>query len=252
MRGKSLFREKLEGGCTLRNGWMSNVTVLTSELFGRSSCFESVTIDMQHGLTGYEEMVRGLSGLTGGGVVPMVRVAWNEPSLIQKALDAGALGVICPMVNSEEDVKRFVSHMYYPPLGCRSLGPIRAGVVNDDYVERANGEVLAIPMIETPDAVMCLDRILEVEGVDGVYVGPSDLGMTHGFGNGMDRTEPKVLELMEYIIERAGVHGCFAGVHTSDPLYSVRAKEMGFRFVTLMSDMAMIQRGLRGLENMIW
>ena len=134
-------------------------------------------------------------------VLPMVRVPWNEPGICGKVLDAGAYGVICPMINTVEAAQAFVSYCRYPPAGDRSNGPIRAGIygVSTGYQKTANEEVLCIPMIETKEAIANLDAILDVPGIDAVYIGPSDLGFSHGLIPILDREEPEMLAIIESV-----------------------------------------------------
>lgn len=244
------FREKLSRGGVIRNGWISNGSLLTGTLFGQLG-FDSVTVDLQHGLTDYRSMVESLSGLSNGTGVPIVRVEWNTPSHIQKALDAGAMGIICPMVNSGAEASDFVRSIYYPPQGERSVGPIRAAMLNDNYMEEANTEILAIPMIETPNAVKNIDEIIDTPGIDGVYVGPSDLSISHGFGAGVDRRESEILKIMSFIIRKVRDKGLFVGLHTTDPEYSLNAIEMGFNFVSLTSDVMLMTRGIKDIFSLL-
>ena len=169
------------------------------------------------------------------GVTPMVRVPWNEPGIIGKVLDAGAYGVICPMVNTEAEARALVQYCKYPPRGTRSNGPIRAGVYGEagGYQKTANDEILVIPMIETQTALDNLDAILDVPGIDGIYVGPSDLGLSMGMIPILDREEPNILKIYERLIAETSKRGIAAGLHNSSPKYAKKMIDMGFKLVTV-------------------
>jgi 4-hydroxy-2-oxoheptanedioate aldolase len=135
-----------------------------------------------------------------GGGTPMVRVPWNEPGIIGKSLDAGAYGVIVPMVNSREEAEAVVRSARYVPDGSRSWGPVLAGMRHSDNRGWAGEHVAVIPMIETGDAIANLDEILSVPGVDAIYVGPADLSLTLGCTPKLDQTEAPVVEALGKIL----------------------------------------------------
>ncbi len=168
----------------------------------------------------------------------MVRVPWNEPGIIGKVLDGGAYGVICPMVNTPQEAKNLVSYAKYPPKGVRSNGPIRAGMYGSagTYQQTANDEIVLLPMMETKTAVENMEAILDVEGIDGVYIGPSDLGFSYGLVPKLDRDEPEILKIYEKIIKECGKRGLNPGIHCSGAEGAVRAINMGFKLVTLSNE----------------
>src|SRR6185369_337379 len=137
--------------------------------------WDSVTVDMQHGVQDYHSMVACFQAMDKHPITPLVRVPWNEPGIVGKVLDGGAWGVICPMINNAAEARALASYSLYPPKGKRSNGPIRAGAYGSatPYQKTANDEVLIIPMIETQEAVDNIDAILDVPGISGIYVGPS-------------------------------------------------------------------------------
>ncbi len=200
--------------------------------------WDSVTVDLQHGVQDYMSMVACFQAMQAHPVLPMVRVPWNEPGIVGKVLDAGAYGVICPMVNTVEEAQSFVSYCRYPPAGARSNGPIRAGIygVSTGYQKTANEEVLCIPMIETREAIANLEAILDVPGIDAVYIGPSDLGFLHGLIPILDREEPEMLAILEKSSARPASAGIAAGIHCGSTAYAKRAIGMGFKLVTIGSD----------------
>jgi 4-hydroxy-2-oxoheptanedioate aldolase len=177
----------------------------------------------------------------------MVRVPWNEPGIIGKVLDGGAYGVICPMINTRQEAENFVSYCKYPPRGTRSNGPIRAGLYGSSsgYQATANDETLCIPMIETKTAVKNMTAILDVEGIAGVYVGPSDLGFSYGLVPKLDRDEPEILKIYDKLIKECGKRGISAGIHCSGSAGALRAINMGFKLVTLLNDSGIMATGAR-------
>jgi 4-hydroxy-2-oxoheptanedioate aldolase len=171
-------------------------------------------------------------------VTPMVRVPWNEPGIIGKVLDGGAYGVICPMINSKEEAENFVSYCKYPPRGTRSNGPIRSGMYGTagTYQVTANDETLCIPMMETRTAIENMESILDVEGIAGVYVGPSDLGFSYGLVPKLDREEPEILKIYDKLIKECGKRGIYPGIHCSGAVGATKAINMGFKLVTLSNE----------------
>ena len=230
-----------ESGKAVVNGWLAIPSGFSAEVMAQCG-FDSVTVDMQHGVQDYQSMVQCFQAMQAHPVTPMVRVPWNEPGIIGKALDAGAMGIICPMINSKKEAEAMVAACKYPPLGARSNGPIRAGMYGEatSYQATANSETLCIPMIETKQAIKNLEAILDVEGIAGVYVGPSDLGLSYGLPPKLDRSEPEILKAYEKILKECGKRGIYAGIHTSGSADAARCIAMGFRLVTLMNDSGMM------------
>jgi 4-hydroxy-2-oxoheptanedioate aldolase len=209
--------------------------------------FDSVTVDLQHGVQDYLTMVQCFQAMNAHPVTPMVRVPWNEPGIIGKVLDGGAWGVICPMVNTPKEAKALADACLYPPAGKRSNGPIRAVMYGEAsaYQSIANDEVLVMPMIETQEAIDNIDAILDVPGISGIYVGPSDLGFSLGLRPMLDREEPHVIAIYEKLIAAAGRHGRFAGIHNATGAYAARMIATGFRFVTILNDSGLMARAAR-------
>jgi 4-hydroxy-2-oxoheptanedioate aldolase len=231
------LKEIWQSGGAAVNGWLAIPDGFAAETMAQAG-WDSVTVDMQHGVQDYMSMVRCFQAMQVHPVLPMVRVPWNEPGIVGKVLDAGAYGVICPMVNSVEEAKAFVSYCRYPPAGARSNGPIRAGIygVSTGYQKTANEEILCIPMIETEQAVNSLEAILDVPGIDAVYIGPSDLGFSYGLIPILDRDEPQILEIYDKIIRETAKRGIAACIHCGSAAYAKRAIGMGFKLVTISND----------------
>ena len=228
------------GGAPAVNGWLAIPDGFSAEVMAQAG-FDSVTVDLQHGVQDYRSMVACFQAMQASPVVPMARVPWNEPGIIGKVLDAGAFGVICPMVNTAGEAEALVRAMRYPPRGQRSNGPVRAGMRGGTaYQATANEEVLCIPMIETREAVANLDAILDVAGVDAVYIGPSDLGFSMGLPPVLDREEPEILAVYRAVLEATHGRGQRAGVHCASPGYAARMLRMGFDLVTPDSDAGLL------------
>jgi 4-hydroxy-2-oxoheptanedioate aldolase len=226
-----------QSGGAVVNGWLAIPSGFAAETMAQGG-WDSLTVDMQHGVQDYLSAVACFQAMQAHPVLPMVRVPWNEPGIVGKVLDAGAYGVIAPMINTPDQARQFVSSCRYPPAGTRSNGPIRAGIygVSTGYQKTANEEVLCIPMIETKEAVENLESILDVGGIDAVYVGPSDLGFSYGLIPVLDRDEPEIMAAYEKILKETSKRGIVAGVHCGTAAYAKRAIGMGFRLVTVNND----------------
>ena len=218
------------------NGWLSIPSSFSAEVMANQG-FDSVTVDMQHGVIDYQVAVTMLQGISTTAAMPMARVPWNDPARLMKILDAGAYGVICPMVNTRAEAEALVRACKYPPRGYRSWGPVRASIyAGADYGDHANDDIVVMPMIETAEAMKNLDDILSVPGVDGVYVGPSDLSLALGLKPRLDQTDAPVVEAQQKIAEACKRHGVVAGIHNSTATYALKMIAQGYQFVTLASD----------------
>lgn len=231
------LKQLWDSGTPAVNGWLAIPSGFSAEVMAQAG-WDSVTVDLQHGVQDYQSMVACFQAMQSHPVLPMARVPWNEPGIVGKVLDAGAYGVICPMVNTRAEAEAFVSYCRYPPTGKRSNGPIRAGIygVSTSYQSTANQEVLCLPMIETQEAVDNLDAILDVPGVDAVYIGPSDLGFSMGLVPVLDREEPVILDIYKKILDATKRRGLRACVHCGSPAYAKRMIAMGFHLVTISND----------------
>ena len=228
-------------GKAVVNGWLAIPSGFSAEVMAQCG-FDSVTVDMQHGAQDFQSMLQCFQAMQAHAVTPMVRVPWNEPGIIGKVLDAGAMGVICPMINTKKEAEAMVTACKYPPLGARSNGPFRAGMYGEatSYQSTANTETLCIPMIETKEAVKNIDAILDVEGIAGIYVGPSDLGLSYGLVPKLNRDEPIILKAYEKILKACQKRGIYAGIHTGGSADAANCISLGFRLVTLMNDSGMM------------
>lgn len=229
------------------NGWLAIPDSFSAEVMARQG-WDSLTVDLQHGVVDYQKMVTMLQAISTTETVPVVRVPWLEPGILMKALDAGAQAVICPMVNTREDAQKLVAWTSYAPRGTRSFGPVRAAMVlGADYPTAANDHIVRFAMIETAQALDNLESILSVEGLDAIYIGPSDLSLSLGCKPVFDDVEPKAAQAIAHIVERARAHGVVAGIHNGLPRVAKARIDLGFRFVTLGSDARMLISGSQDL-----
>ncbi len=227
-------------------GWLSVPDGVTAEHVARLG-FDYVCIDTQHGFVEYSAAVGMIQGILLGGSVPIVRVPWNEPGIIGKMLDAGAHGVIVPMVNTAADAVAAVSAGRYAPDGSRSYGPTAAVTrPAEPYVDWAREATTVIPMIETVEAIGNLDDILAVPGIEAIYVGPADLSLTLGLAPGNNDDEPAFTEALDAIVAGCRKAGVAPGIHASGAL-AERRLEQGFRVITVANDVLAI-RGAMSAE----
>lgn len=218
------------------NGWLSIPDSFCAETMAHQG-WDSLTVDMQHGVIDYQAAVHMLTAISTTDTTPIVRVPWLEPGILMKALDAGAYGVICPMVNNAEECENFVSWTSYPPRGTRSNGPIRALLyAGADYQAQANDTIVRFAMIETAEALDNLDEIMSVPGLDAIYIGPSDLSLALGCRPLFDELDPPAAEAVDLILKKAKEHGLRAGAHNMTPEYARKRIAMGFDLVTIASD----------------
>jgi 4-hydroxy-2-oxoheptanedioate aldolase len=218
------------------NGWLGIPSSFAAETMAHQG-WDSLTVDLQHGAVDYAQAVPMLQAISTTGVVPMARVPWNEEGILMKMLDAGAYGIICPMVNSGEECERFVSACRYPPRGRRSYGPIRGFLYGGpDYPQHADAEVALLAMVETMSALDRLDDILSVPGLDGIYVGPSDLSNALGVAPRFDQEEGPVREAIGLIVRKVREHGKVAGIHNGSAKYALAMIGIGYQLVTIASD----------------
>jgi len=225
---------------TIPNAW-------TAELMARAG-FDALTLDMQHGLIGYDTALHQLQAIGTTSTVPLVRLQWNEPSIIMKMLDAGAAGLICPMIETAEDTAAFVRACRYPPDGIRSYGPLRAGRLADgDYFQTANRHVLAFAMIETAAAASNLEAIAAVPGLSGLFVGPYDLSVSMGLKGVADIHDPALRAVLERVLAACGKKGLIPGIYSGNVEHFAELSAMGFRLISTGDDTKLLERGAREL-----
>ena len=234
---KNRLKEIFKSGKSAVNGWLQIPNSFTAELMANQN-WDSLTLDMQHGVIDYPNAVGMLQAISSTQVVPMARVNWNEPGQIMKILDAGSYGIICPMVSNKKEAENFVKACMYPPNGYRSYGPIRGLVYGGpDYSDEANNEILKFAMIETKESLENLDEIMRTPGLDGIYIGPADLSLAIGQKPSFDKPEsdPEYDVIMR-ILEHAKKNKIIAGIQNGQPEYAEKMIKKGFQLVTIGSD----------------
>ncbi len=235
------IREIWNAGGVVANGWLATPAAFTAEVMAHCG-WDSITVDMQHGLMDYQIAVSQFQAISTTDVVPFVRVPWLDAGMIMKVLDAGAYGVICPMINNGDDARQFVHYASYPPLGTRSFGPIRASIYGgSDYTDKANDEIIRMAMVETAEGLDRVEEIVGTEGIDAIYVGPNDLANALGQRPRLDTENEVVLKAFEKIIAACRAAGKPVGLHNGTAPYAVRMIEMGFQFVTVQSDAGILR-----------
>jgi 4-hydroxy-2-oxoheptanedioate aldolase len=237
------LKARIEAGKACVNAWLAIPSGFSAEVMAGCG-WDSVTVDMQHGVQDYQSMVQCFQAMDKHPITPLVRVPWNEPGIIGKALDGGAWGIICPMVNNAAEAKALTNACLYPPMGKRSNGPIRHGTygVPGSYQANANSEVLVIPMIETQEGIDNIDAIVSTPGISGIYIGPADMGLSLGLIPKLDREEPIILGIYEKLVASCKKHGKFAGLHNGSPSYAARMIKMGFQLCTIQNDSGLMAK----------
>ncbi|MCB1851227.1 MAG: 2,4-dihydroxyhept-2-ene-1,7-dioic acid aldolase [Gammaproteobacteria bacterium] len=242
MRENKLRTIWADGGAAV-NGWLAIPNAFSAETMAHQG-WDSLTIDLQHGVVDYQAAVDMLIAISTTDTVPVVRIPWLDPGILMKVLDAGAYGVICPMINSATDAEKLVASTHYPPRGTRSFGPIRAFLyAGQDYPLHANDTIVTFAMIETRQGLDNLEEILRVDGIEAIYIGPSDLSLALGCKPAFDAVEPPVAEAIDYILAKCKEHGIVAGIHNGSPEYALKRIAQGFRFVTIASDARLMAAG---------
>lgn len=243
MRPNSVRTRWAEGSSAV-SAWLSIGNAYVAELAGWSGV-DCVTVDLQHGMTDVHGMIAMLQAVSATPAAPFVRVPGREPTVIMKALDAGAYGVICPMIDSAEEAAAFVAATRYPPLGSRSYGPARGLLYGGaDYFERADETIVRLAMIETAAGLGAVEAICAVDGLDGIFLGPNDLGLALGKGVAADPTDPEMVEAIRHCLDAARRAGRHAGIFCPSSSVAARRIGEGFGFVVPDSDANLLRAAL--------
>lgn len=242
---KNKLKEIFAEGRPAINAWLSIGSSYAAEGVARQG-FDSVTIDFQHGMIGFDTGLTMFQAISTTDAVPLARVSCNDAAQIMHILDAGAYGIICPMISTEEDARSFANACKYPSQGSRSFGPSRGLLYGgDDYFANANDEILVIPMIETCEAVENIDAILSVEDVDMIYIGPNDLALAYGERPGQGTDGPATAEAIAHVLKRTRAAKKLAGVFCANGEGARARVEQGFDLVTPGNDFGALTRELR-------
>jgi 4-hydroxy-2-oxoheptanedioate aldolase len=236
----SAVRWRWQAGEPAIGAWCSIPSALSAEVVGQAG-FDFVCADLQHGLADLGSAAPMLQAISITGADPFVRVPGNEPWLIMRALDLGAIGIVVPLVGSADEAARAARACRYPPAGIRSWGPVRVVSLKATDPAACNERVLCLPMIETPEGVANLEAICSVPGVDGIYVGPSDLALSHGVAPG-----PDLEELLATIVATARKCGIPAGIHVRSGVAARERAKSGFLFAGIATDRELLWRASLG------
>ncbi|HVH49291.1 MAG TPA: aldolase/citrate lyase family protein [Sphingomicrobium sp.] len=248
MRVNKLRQLKAQGR-PIVNAWLSIGSGYAAEAIAHQG-FDAATVDCQHGMIGFETAIAMLQAISSTDAIPLVRPSALVPSEIMRFLDAGAYGVICPMISTARDAADLVSACRYPPDGFRSFGPARGLLYGGaDYLDGANRELLVLGMIETREGLDNLEEILAVSGLDGIYVGPNDLSLALGHRPENESSVPEVAEAIELVRRRTIETGKIAGIFCSNGPAAAMRVAQGFDLVTPGNDAAVLRGAVRDAVN---
>jgi 4-hydroxy-2-oxoheptanedioate aldolase len=221
--------------------------------------FDWLVVDTEHNAVDIRTLSQMFGVIAPSGVAPMVRIPWNQPENFKRVLDAGAWGIVVPMVNSKEEAERAVEATRFPPKGKRSVGgsipAVRFGTNGGDYLKHADEEILLVLQIEHIDAVEHCDEILGVPGVDACFIGPNDLAASMGIGLGvpLEGTDPRMIEAIAHVEKTAKAVGVAPGIHCSGSAGVNQRIAEGFQFLALASELRYLLSGLNdALGELNW
>lgn len=235
------LRKQLTSDPPVLGAWCALDDSFSSEVLATLG-FDYVCIDQQHGLTPFAAVVAKMQAITAGGSVPIVRVLQNDAGEIGRTLDAGACGVIVPMVNNRQHAEHAVAACRYAPAGTRSFGPIRARVALGVTAPAEIQETLCIVMVETQEALANVADIASTDGVDGIYIGPSDLSIDLGLDPVTGPSSSEFAAAAARIQGACHDAGIAAGIHCVDGQMARTYVEKGFQMVTVLSDYSTLAR----------
>ncbi len=236
-------KEIISSGDFAVNAWVSCDSPYVAEVLSHAG-YDAVTIDHQHGMFGLDRVITLLQAVSSGPAMPMVRCSHLDLAEIGKLLDAGAYGLICPSIDTAEQCRALVSACRYPPVGRRSFGPSRGLLYGgSDYVERANATVQVWAMIESSEALNNMEEIVNVSGLDGVYVGPNDMALSLGVQPGTSPVDAKVQEALRKVLEVGHAAGIAVGAYCADAAMAVALVEDGYDLVTPGNDVVLLREG---------
>jgi len=238
---------RLRAGETVFSGWCGLPYPIVAETIGRDG-FPAVTLDSQHGLWDLNSILTAIAAIRQGGAAPIVRVPVGDFATVSRVLDFGAEGIIAPMINSAADARAFAAAAKYPPVGERSWGPHRATTLaglSDQavYLREANDHVIALAMIETRTALNNLDAIVDTPGIDGLFLGPSDLSIALSEGKALDPLSKDVDRELDRILAATQRAKKIPGAYCHSAERAAALAKRGVRFLAVMSDLAMLRAG---------
>jgi 4-hydroxy-2-oxoheptanedioate aldolase len=240
------FTQSLRAGSPLLTAWCGMPDPSVAGLLAREA-FDAVVLDMQHGAIDFAASVQAVQLIAAAAKPALVRIPVGEFATASRFLDAGAAGVIAPMINTVEDARRFAAFMKFPPVGERSWGAYGAlsltGLQPGDYLKQANDLTVSFAMVETREALSIIDDILAVPGIDGIFIGPSDLSIALSGGKGLDPAGAEVEKALDYALSRVRAAGKLAAVFASSGARAGELVRKGFHMVSIGNDITMLRAG---------
>ena len=243
---KAEFKNKIK----VINGFIHIDSISSSKVMA-SNAFDSITIDLQHGMLDFEKCRDIIQTINNYKVFPIVRVPNNDIGIINKVIDAGAFGIICPLINNKNDVDKFTDACYYPPKGIRSYGPTLVGLDYKNYFHYSNSEIMTIAMVETKESVANLNEILANNNLDMIYIGPWDLSISYGYSPEQVFEEKTMIELYKQIMKTVKSCNKKIAIHCSGADIGNFFLKMGFDMVTISTDLNILNKGLQEELNKI-
>lgn len=246
---------RLRNGETILSAWSSLPEPMTVEVLARTA-FDSVLMDMQHGGHDERSVLSSIGAVISAQKPALVRIPVGRFDMASRALDFGAEAVIAPMINSVEDAQKFAASVKYPPVGERSYGVFRpaadyGAAQSDDFLTRTNRDTLAFAMIETREALDALDEILDVRGIDGVFVGPSDFSIAWSNGREVNASSESIVEPLAKIAKKAAAAGKFAAIYAPTAEFARRYIPLGYQLLTLSTDAGYMNIGAKSIVDAI-
>ena len=244
-------REAWAAGRAARNAWLTIPDAHLAEMVAASGIAEAVTLDLQHGLFDRGTAVHAIRAIAAHGAAPLVRLPGIDAGLAGYVLDAGAAGVIAPQVESVAEAEALVAACRYPPAGRRSHGPTRAALRLGSDAFAAAGQALVFAMVETREGLQQCEAMAAADGLDGLFVGPGDLGLSLGFGAGQDRQEPEMQDAIARVLAACRKAGRRAAIHAATAQYAAQMARSGFDLVTVWVDAAAVSATLAAADA-VW
>lgn len=228
-------------GATAINAWLSSDSSYIAEVLGHCG-FDAVTVDLQHGQFGMDAIPGLLQAISATPAMPWVRCSGNDLAEINKLLDMGAYGIICPMIETVQQAEALVNATRYAPVGRRSFGPARGLLYGgSDYLNEANENILVLAMIETPAGLDNADEILQVQGLDGIYIGPNDLALSLGISPALPWQSTDLAKHIPYLIKLCHTHNKYSGIFCADVDMAADMQAAGASLVTPGNDIQLLR-----------
>lgn len=250
----SSLADRLAKGDTILSAWCGIDDPSVSGILAHEP-FDAITLDMQHGPAQLGTAIRAVPLINAAGKPALARIPVGEFQNVSRLFDAGMSGVIAPMINTMEDARAFAASAKFPPMGERSWGSYgglaNSGLDQNGYLREANRFSMTFAMIETREAMAILDDILALDGIDAVFVGPSDLSIALTGGARVDATSKEVDDALAHIIARASAVNKPVAIYAGTPERAKAFVQMGARMVTIMSDTNMLRAGAQNALNII-